>query len=127
MNRERITQLRDVLAELPPERFNIRYWATDRATGRPHPILSTFEADFSIVKHDCGTAACIAGWALTLFKPEVTNIGSSAQTVLGLTNEQAYELFEPEGYSDEDANERFTAQAAVAALDHLLDTGEVRW
>lgn len=107
--RDRLIMLRDFLAELPDERFSIR-WAF---TGGDAPIsMNAFP--------ECGTAACISGWAQLLFPAD-------ADDVFGLESHEACELFMPRGWDDDKAYHLYTRARAVAVLDHLINTGEVDW
>lgn len=133
MNVERITTLRDHIAALPPEKFNLGSWFSS-------PVKLPTAGAF----HKCGTSACIAGWALVLFAPDeplyMVDVPNDAAEILGLTNEQANDLFTPEraDYAGEDDRPGgvlpdplwlgdVTNEQAVKVLDHLIATGEVRW
>lgn len=82
--------------------------------------------------NNCGTVACIAGWACVLANPELSvsdadepagfNIMDTARDFLGLDPFEAHSLFVPTGHV-------YAATAAQAAdvLDHLAETGEVVW
>lgn len=92
MNDLRAFELREFLADLPPEKFNMSEWGT-----------------------------CIAGYAISLWAPtELTCPLADAQEILGLTDEQADQLFCP-------AFPFHTLEAAIATLDHLIETDEVVW
>jgi len=109
MNRENIQKVRDVIAALPPAQFDMRELGT---------------------KNECGTVACIAGWAC-----EVLGTGndrdygttSVATEMFGITQGQAHELFWLG--SAEPGSKLWLAgpDHAVRVLDHLLATGEVDW
>lgn len=101
----------------------------------------------------CGTVCCIAG-AVCQFEG-VTNaeagmlaekgwgelgwwgtggVASQAQEILGLTSEQADNLFMPEGYNSdewedewEDDYRPLTAALAARVIRHLIATGDVNW
>lgn len=103
--RDRLVILRDHLAGLKPELFDMDEWEK--------------------VEGDCGTAACIGGWTSRLFG--ASHKGSADR--LGLTAKQASRLFYPyDGYLKDYASafDATPAQAA-AVIDHLLNTGEVDW
>lgn len=119
-HRENIQRVRDLIAGLPPERFDMRaLWS---AAGEVAPDYGKTPA--ALVK-GCGTAACIAGWTLALLKPRTKGLDSNdAGNLLGLNEEEADLLFMPPGFMDE---ARFTQAMAVRTLDHLLATGEVAW
>jgi hypothetical protein len=101
MNIENLTTLRNFLAELPGEKFDMTEWK-------------------------CGTVACIGGWATTVFAAEVLPYESLTSRfvnrVLGLAEDQGYELY----FGDGTSKEVTTAQACIV-LDHLIATGEVDW
>lgn len=91
MNRERLTILRDHLASLPDERVKMEVCREER---------------------DCGTVACIMGWAWTLWEQY------GAQVSLALTSAQADRLFMPPEYEDG----RYTRSDAIAAIQSMLDS-----
>jgi hypothetical protein len=112
MNIERLTQLRDVLAALPDERFD----------------MSTFGPESSQLLHNCGTVACIAGWAAAIFaEPGITD-GAAART-LNLDPDLAHDLFFADDHplKETDGLEAITRSDAVKTLTHLIETGEVKW
>jgi hypothetical protein len=86
-------------------------------------------------RHDCGTPACIAGWAASV---ESGNIGgyipgagytwATAQNFLGLRETQAQHLFAPYG-ADFDLYDwvDITPKMAATTLRNLAETGEVNW
>lgn len=120
--RDRLIRLRDFLAELSDEQFNIEHLWSNR--------------DGSEAKFGCGSAACIAGWTCTLFAAEIGELhpdAIDAQTVLGINDDQGDLLFLP-GLDDGDFNPSFrewpqiyTRAGAVVVLDHLIATGKVDW
>jgi hypothetical protein len=77
--------------------------------------------------HECGTIACIAGFAAAMAHPKARLRGSEvhpiARNFLGLTIEEAEQLFVPEGiiYS------KVTRFVAADTLEHLGNTGEIQW
>ena len=130
LNIERLTILRDHIAALDPSRFNMAVWSQSDLDA-----LST--ATLYQMQHNCGTAACIGGWAETLFvaKEPTDFIGAGSDTLtieaLGITAEQAEELFFPHYQLSEaglDASySQLTQRQAVEVLDHLIETGQVDW
>jgi hypothetical protein len=114
MNRERLTILRDHLASLPDERVDMRFVMTDGDSN----LISSGPA--REVLADCGTAACIAGWAGFLFSPDIGGYGSwEAGTDLAFTTDQAFHLFTPKGFLEQG---RYTRQDAIAAIQSMLDS-----
>lgn len=101
--RDRLKILRDHIAGLSPEKFDMSEWR-------------------------CGTAACIGGWTETLFAKK--RLGESAVgALIGLNPDQSEALFYPD-LPDPDGDARAwnaTPAEAVKVLDHLLATGEVDW
>ena len=96
--RDRLIQLRDFLASVPPKEFSYITW-------------------------DCGTSACIGGWAGRLFGlSHDESFSTPVAELLGLSGEQARELF-----FDAPIEWPITEKHAVAVLDHLLATGTVDW
>jgi hypothetical protein len=106
MNIPNLTRVRDHIASLKPEQFNMDRWNYNEATGRPASLI-----------HDCGSCGCIGGWTEALFPDE------EADVTLGLDN-YGNDLFYPKA----NINYRsITIPQAVAVLDHLIKTGEVKW
>lgn len=106
-----MTKLALFLEDLPSERFNIEYWFSSVENE-----IATDELDLN----DCGTAGCIAGWALCLrnngyvaaiddyYEDEsdddvdavmLEHVRDEAADWLGLTFYQADRLFFPDGFS----------------------------
>lgn len=109
---------------------NIRRLA-DIIEQQPHTTVSALSG-FTMLNwtHDCGTPACIAGWANYLHNSdgrEQVRMESAyrARLWLGLGEEDADELF---GIGEDDPGlESVTPTHAAAVLRHLADTGEVDW
>lgn len=119
--RERLEYLRDFLRELPAERFDMGDWYTVNGVGRSLSALRKTAGD---IVHDCGTAACIAGWAAAIFAPDTRSYAVfAAERALGLDDVTAAALFVPDGF----ARAGYTPYEASRVLDHLLATGEVDW
>ncbi len=116
--RERLEYLRDFLLRLPAERFDMRQYAR-RADGSTNSFAP------SELTHDCGTAACVCGWAIALFEPRMF-VGDdiAAADLLGLEPRMADELFYPTGFGRPGL---YPLAHAVAVLTHLIQTGEVDW
>lgn len=87
--------------------------------------------------HLCGTTACIAGWAIALedgvdrlhmMSRNSANTFDRAQSILGLTYDQAEQLFLRRDHADsQDDLDRTTDDQAIATLKRLAETGEVSW
>jgi hypothetical protein len=95
-------------------------------------------------EHTCGTVACIAGWAVTMFEKDGTPrevaldpralvqlddtaigvVSEHAAAALGLSSSIASQLFAPDitGSYDDIEPER-----AVETLRHMAETGFVDW
>lgn len=121
LNIPNIKRVRDVIAGLPDERFDMRdlYRKNGEET---HP---TSAGAGSLVR-ECNTAACIAGWTVALLAPEEARAADAvtAMYLLGLDERQRGALFMPPGYHQAG---RYSRAQAVAVLDHLIETGEVSW
>jgi hypothetical protein len=108
LNRENIRKVRDRIATLDGERFNMGRW----------PNIEEFA-------HDCGTAACIGGWA-EFVNGRAFPSGEKLEAVgrmFGVSTREADRLCFPPTWMD-GVN---TRAQAVAVLDHLIATGEVDW
>ena len=103
--RDRLIRLRDFLAGLPKFQFNMATYALN----------------------ECGTPACIAGWAGRIFSTRITQ--AEGYEILGLNEEQAWDLFLPGNQLNLIGRfyNEITLGHAVKVLDHLIETGEVDW
>lgn len=127
LNIKLLKKVRDRIAKIP-ESYDQSWWATRD------------------VEAPCGTTACIAGEALICSQRSKKaglqllwdampkwKVGSTAQTLLGLTDREADVLFGagtwPEPFRSEYDQVRYhpkaRAKVAVAYLDHIIKTGEV--
>lgn len=112
LNIANIKRVRDHIAGLPTERFDMEDWAGGLRYG-PEEL------------RECGTTACIGGWTNFLFG----HYGRSfrfydwtlAADTLGLGRDLGRELF----FSCVDP--ATSPAQAVRVLDHLMSTGEVDW
>lgn len=124
MNTERILALADLIEKQPhttqeaPEGFTMVNW-----------------------NHDCGTPACIAGWACHVALGGAVvldiNIEQTARRFLGLDAAEADALFEPDLRSDFEKEHGFisstdvwddiTPDHAARTLRRLAKTGKVDW
>ena len=113
----------------------IRQIAADiRAAAQFHMGRYWFE---NPTHHDCGTPACIAGFACfryddkKLSQQETDDLDSTtyqvARDALDLTTDQAYYLFDAIGGGAFTVSSQITAETAARTLEHLADTGEVVW
>lgn len=129
LNIHNLTILRDQIQHIPPSRFDMAAWSTVKADDAT--------ATLDQMRHNCGTAACIGGWAETLFvasQPE-DRIGEAddelVHEALGITLEQANDLFFPyQQLRDADMETDYnslTQRQAVEVLDHLIATDSVDW
>ena len=81
-------------------------------------------------RHDCGTAACIVGWAaLSAGRPawglSALAVQCTACEWLGLDTDRAEDLAYAHGFDGD--LEDITPARAARTLRHLADTGEVKW
>ena len=132
MNKQNILRLAEVLERNELARLGIgfnmdRYYKTGSAL-----------EDKS--GHNCGTTACIAGWAVALFNEDGTPrtepfvedpykhgipIANLGRVALGLSYSIADALFTPE--LPDHIWSSITPQVAAKTLRSLAETGEVRW
>jgi hypothetical protein len=120
MNKERILKLADIIEKQPhttpqqPDGFTMSNWT-----------------------HDCGTPACICGWANHELNKETSSdiwLGDDrvAAEWLGLDIDTAGSLFEPSRERDSnpwatDWWDEITPAHAAAVLRNLAETGKVDW
>lgn len=111
--RDRLIRLRDFLADLPDERFDFGSYSFHRDN-----LLRRYT--------DCGTPACIGGWATRLFGVRVSH---SHGEHLGMPPNEALELMNPSDLWERHrlTHARVSPRMAVAVLDHYLATGKVDW
>lgn len=117
MNRENVQTVRDAIAAAPPEEFNYNHFFSDVRNGRSPSCPEV------IPKPHCGTAGCVAGWTLMLFRIEADSRGESwevaVQRLLGIDYATYCNLcYRQCGSADR--------EAALARLDHLLQHGNLR-
>jgi hypothetical protein len=124
MNKENILKVADAIenATLTKDHgigFNMAYF---------------FESSGHLEDHthqECGTTACIAGWASLISEKEVAArddpdvMEDVAMEYLGLSNMQAVDLFYARCVRKPMAD--ITQAEAVRVLRHLAETGKVDW
>lgn len=143
LNTDRLEQLADHLEAVGDQHFYMGVWAD----GDPRMYQDVMPMTGDLVKdiHQCGTRACVAGHAVLRFRPEDSGnvpdvidendydaIANEAAHYLGLTQQQADELFIPITGNDlRDAVHGrladLTVEDAAWTLRHLADTGNVVW
>jgi len=78
-----------------------------------------------ITQSECGTAGCIAGHAIAVYRPEIWRRLEArswlANPILGLSSEEGKALFFPDGMQD------ITPAMAAATLERFALTGKVVW
>ncbi|KQW79749.1 hypothetical protein [Brevundimonas sp. Root1279] len=109
MNRDRLSILRRRLSEVSDERFDIRHLLTNE-DGQNEGLRKDAQSFLG----RCGTAACIAGWANSIWGGFDSG---SAMEALDLSEIQGLELFEPAGFEDGG----YTRADAIAAIQSMLD------
>ena len=125
MNKERVLKLADDLEA--DEKFVFDMGSFVDKLDDPAWYAKYAPAE-NIPENHCGTACCIAGYVSLVYVDPLTKswvMAEVAQTYLGLTGEQASELFEVE--SDDVDLTDITRTQAVATLRNLAETGEVNW
>jgi hypothetical protein len=123
------TALLEVVAdyvERHPEEFDMDFWKSSDRTR-----LERFKG---WLKGHCGTVGCVAFHAVRLGGGDIAgNVAAQAQRLLGLTDEQAINLFYseswPEPYGDEfeslgDGDLSGRAWLAAQRIRHMALTGE---
>jgi hypothetical protein len=130
MNTTNLQRIRDLIASQPPEALKMDAWFTgadyDLKWNDEDQLVSIVIPE---IEHTCGTAACIGGWAMVQLShdlgtqdiPSPDGFSTEARNFLGLTPTQAGELFYPSNITAR------TQADALATLDHLIATGEVKW
>jgi hypothetical protein len=121
--RERLKFVRDFIASIPEDNFNMITWGDTAQEFRDRIAARGY--DLQRGKHPCGTVACIGGWTEKLWQLNSAPNVLAPSKLLGLTAELGQELFYPQGAKA--AWYDITNAQAVQVLDHLLDTGEVDW
>lgn len=134
MNKTRMLELADAIEAAPKYKFDMNSFVgkfrLDRIGRRQRrgdynyipdeQILSTLKA------MSCGTSACIAGWAVHLHPRAAPSAASAdgyysvsdhAQAILGLTGDEAYELFHNRMRQDN--------KQAAAFIRRCVDLGTV--
>ena len=93
--------------------------------------LPGIEFDMGVVRNTCGTAGCIAGFAVAVYERSRWDAGGfhsdHAARLLGLSSRQADELFFPVSTEGMGACSGITADQAANALESVVFTGKVRW
>lgn len=130
MNKERILALADLIETLTYR--NEDNWAPDSFNMGRYSYTYDPNTDEES-GHVCDTPACIAGWAYAMKNNFDENLnwikfesGMSAE-YLGLTSEQASELFYGRGFSAAKRDIEVSPEEAAKTLRHLAETGEVDW
>lgn len=125
LNVENLTRLRDTILAVP-DQFDMEHWARD-ASGN-----STTRDQ--LLAHNCGTAACIGGWASVIFfqesaDPDPVMVSEyEVAEVLGIEDWQADQMFFPARRTpDGNCPYQTTNVQAARVIDHLIETGEVDW
>ena len=129
---------------LPPGSDDVEMRFVD---GTAHTYTAFGEDSGEVLKdaagNDCGTPACIGGWAAALsvdgrapenvlMPIEGTWAAEAGQRWLGLTDQEAYQMFQshpytPDGEEMDEDQDQPTCAEALAMLRHAANTGEVVW
>lgn len=126
LNIVNILKVRDLILA-HPDNFDMNYFGFNPDTGT---------VDISNIEHECGTVACIAGWACyAAGDPRAVSRGEVMETAadfFGLDLDVARPLFLPgdDGNISEAGGARAysaTPQQAATVLNRLAKTGEVNW
>lgn len=81
--------------------------------------------------HNCGTTACVAGWACAVLLNDLEAVDALGMTEMGrdffgLDHDQSFELFIAQGRAESDMAD-VPQDQAIRTLRHLAATGEVDW
>lgn len=121
MRTDRILELADFLEGLAANRFDMCVVISGIARHR---------STLSVAEHlECGSRACIAGWAVERFAPGTpvgtTQVMDRAAQLLELDAQTWRELFLPS--VNRFVVEDFTTLQAADVLRNLAETGRVEW
>jgi len=131
MNKQNMLALANFLDTLPEDKFYMQSWLANKAT---HQSITRWER-----VGECGTSACVAGWATVLaipFKPARAkwftgtnnSIGDTAQTWLELTDSEESFLFNgswaAKTYPGSSIGDG-TPKEAAAAIRKMVEVGGV--
>lgn len=125
---DRILAVAAAIEAAPDGKFNMASWMKDR----DHRSVDSMRAEAEMPKPtECGTAACIAGWAVWTFPEEAEaireranfppDIEDVAQEILGLGFDESYRLFRGRWERDVPI-QKITKESAVAELRRLAET-----
>lgn len=95
MNHERMLKVADVIEE-NPDHFDMKFFMKTGPDWTDRMGESSTRELVSADIYNCGTTACIAGWACWLWSAEVRHdkgVDDNAQHILGLSTDVADELF----------------------------------
>ena len=140
MNVENIKKVRDMIAACDPANFNMSdFIRSYELWGKTAEKLKQAQPE-----ENCGTACCLAGWAVTAMLKEGANpldfaakgypealnyynIEKKAADYFGLSFIEARELFMADASRSNIREAQIQPSEAVAVLDNLVETGEVDW
>ena len=128
MNKERILKLADVVEQQESQNLY-------EATFNGFDMRAFITSSKNEKGYYCTAPACIAGWAIYTFAPERFGgtIGHrTGREVLGLTNQQALDLFSPTSprsnyLAKPGAHDYIKPKQAAAVLRHFALTGKIEW
>ena len=149
MHSERLTALAEIIekTDYEPDTFTMESWLEMEHPEQFRPIADLDDLDEIVaITAECGTRACIAGYAVMLFdetdawqerfpletpNDAVPSIRQLAAQLLDLTQEQADLLFLPQEDPDpcRQIPPRYQVTPADAAntMYRMTETGEVQW
>lgn len=121
-NRDLLRKVADYV-EGHPDQYDQHVWVTNTPDPRPYLGVGDDIRVGEVVEHDCGTQACIAGWAVLLDgQPAPIHWDAAGREALGLTGEESNVLFdefwEP---LDPDDDETLKAKQVAEALRAIAD------
>lgn len=126
MNREKMLELADKLEAIPDRKFDMSTFYRD-SKGEPasHSIVHLgIAGNPEKVLSECGTRACIAGWAVILLGDPKNfmrySLEAEAQALLNLSANDAYKLF----YGKWTAHRNLTVVTKAEAIAQLHESAE---
>lgn len=117
--RRRMFLLAALLDKLPPERLRMSWWQTDRDG------YETDELTPTELKHDCKTAACGCGWAVTI--PSIRRVTTEprlvARRALGFPCRDAEDQFGAASFALFNGQRKCTPKELAADIRRYLKDG----
>lgn len=117
VNVERLNKVADMI-QAYPEHFDMTYWVRTPTGKDTHWVRASDCAQEDLSQ--CGTTACIAGWACNLWGADVDpglDVQDAAAAILGLDEYEAYRLFYADFRDADHAADHLRRMALAAEVD----------